>query len=223
MNKSPISLNRTAAFLSLLITPAMIYAHPDHDEETTGGSTPVPMTIQTNAQPVVETKPTVSIQVDGEFRVIRSNGIPDHQPGTFPRRGNPNTIKPQSYSLRVPLHPKPAASPVHRGGYWWGVAVNGVPFEPGTAESWNNDMRSGWRYEAGTGFLNLGLDEHNAHVQPNGSYHYHALPNGLVKTLGGDEKKMLLVAWSADGFPVYTAQAHASPKDANSPLRKMKS
>ena len=216
-------MNRTAAFLSLLMTPAMISAHPDHDEETTGGRTSAPMTIQTNAQPVVETKPTVSIQVDGEFRVIRSNGIPDHQPGTFPRRGNPNTIKPQSYSLRVPLHPKPAASPVHRGGYWWGVAVNGVPFEPGTAESWNNDMRSGWRYEAGTGFLNLGLDEHNAHVQPNGSYHYHALPNGLVKTLGGDEKKMLLVAWSADGFPVYTAQAHASPKDANSPLRKMKS
>jgi hypothetical protein len=84
-------------------------------------------------------------------------------------------------------------------------------------------MRSGWRYEAATGFLNLGLDEHNAHVQPNGSYHYHALPNGLVKMLGGDDTKMLLVAWSADGFPVYTAQAYSAANDPKSPLRKMKS
>ena len=197
-----------------------VLAHPDHDETTSPAEHEL-LLIQTATAPASNS--SVSIATEGEFRVIKSNGIPDHTPGDFPRRGNPNVIKPQSYSFRMPLKPKAAAEPIHRGGFWWGVAINGVPFEPGTGESWNNDMRSGWRYEAATGFLNLGLDEHNAHVQPNGAYHYHALPTGIVKEHGGDEKNMLLVAWSADGFPVYTAQAYSDPKDAKSPLKKMKS
>ena len=164
----------------------------------------------------------VSVTTDGEYRVIKSNGWPDHAPGAFPRRGNPNTPTAQSYTFRVPLKPKLAETPERRPGWWWGVALNGVPFEPGTGETWNNDPQSGWRYEAATGFLNLGLDEHNAHVQPNGSYHYHALPTGLVERLGGEGKKMLLVGWAADGFPIYTSWAHADAKDAKSALRRMK-
>src|ERR1043166_1205759 len=129
----------------------------------------------------------VSITTEGDYRIIKSNGWPDHAPGAFPRRGNPNTASPQDYTFRVPLKPKVAESPESRSNGWiFAVAVNGVPFEPGTAEFWNNDRRSGWRYEANTGFLNLGLDEHHAHVQPNGAYHYHAAPTGLVERLGGD-------------------------------------
>ena len=164
----------------------------------------------------------VRITVDGEYRVMDSNGWPDHAPGAFPRRGNPNTPSPQSYHFRMPLKPMTAETPVRRGMYWWGVALNGVPFEPGTAETWNNNPQSGWRYEAATGFLDLGLDQHNAHVQPTGAYHYHALPVGLVEKLGGDGKRMLQVGWAADGFPVYTSYAYADPKDAKSALRKMK-
>lgn len=166
---------------------------------------------------------SVTITVEGDYRVIRSNGWPDHAPGAFPRRGNPNTATPQSYTFRVPLKPQIAAEPSWRGGWFFAVALNGVPFEPGTGETWNNDPRSGWRYEAKTGFLDLGLDEHNAHVQPNGAYHYHALPTGLVERLGGAGKKMLLIGWAADGFPLYTATGHRDAKDAKSPLRKMKS
>ncbi len=211
-------------FLKLLTTSlaltSLAYAHPDHTDTTGTEQTHDLHLVQLGQTPL---SGKVTLTTEGEFVKIESNGIPDHKPGEFPRRGNPNAIKPQSYSFRVPLHPQEATAPIQRGGYWWGVAINGVPFEPGTGESWNNDMRSGWRYEAATGFLNLGLDEHNAHVQPNGAYHYHALPTGLVKEKGGDDKNMLLVAWSADGFPVYTAQAHTDPKDAKSPLRKMKS
>jgi len=222
--KTPPSFTSGSLWILLfLLLAGAAVAHPRHDGESAGSVGPQLVSTTSATTPDASTKASVSIVVDGLFRIIRSNGLPDHQPGTFPRRGNPNSIKPQSYQLRVPLHPRESKTPVQRGGYWWGIAVNGVPFEPGTAESWNNDMRSGWRYEAGTGFLNLGLDEHNAHVQPNGSYHYHALPNGLVKMLGGDGTKMVLVAWSADGFPVYTAQAHSVAKDAKSPLRKMKS
>ncbi len=204
-------------------------AHPGHEEDASVANAPVFFLAQAGPPPRASASTdktvanAVSITTEGEYRVIKSNGWPDHAPGAFPRRGNPNAATAQSYSFRVPLKPKEAAAPERRGGWWWGVAVNGVPFEPGTGETWNNDPRSGWRYEAATGFLNLGLDEHNAHVQPTGAYHYHALPTGLVERLGGDGKKMLLVGWAADGFPIYTSWAPADAKDAKSALRKMKS
>lgn len=204
---------------STIFSQTIVLAHPDHTDDTDSISTElIPIKVEKSSA-----TGKVSIKIENGYRMLESNGIPDHQPGEFPRRGNPNTIQSQSYHFRIPLSPKASDTPIHRGGYWWGVAINGVPFEPGTAESWNNDMRSGWRYEAATGFLNLGLDENNAHVQPNGAYHYHAMPTGLVKKNGGDEKSMLLVAWAADGFPVYTDMAYAEAKNAKSALRKMKS
>ena len=165
----------------------------------------------------------ISIAIMGDYRVIVCNGWPDHEPGAFPRRGNPNTATVQSYRFRVPLKPVVAEKPQPGHGWWFGVALNGVPFEPGTAENWNNDPTFGWRYEAATGFLDLGLDENNAHVQPNGSYHYHARPVGLIGKRGGDAGKMLQVGWAADGHPIYTSKAHDKAHDIRSPLRDMKS
>ena len=211
-------------FSAFAFLTAAALAHPGHDE--VGDAANAPAFFLAQASPPATTGAvtnSVTITTEGGFRVVKSNGWPDHAPGAFPRRGNPNTASAQRYSFRVPLKPTVAATSVQRGGWWWGVALNGVPFEPGTAETWNNDPRSGWRYEAATGFLNLGLDEHNAHVQPTGAYHYHALPTGLVARLGGDGKKMLHIGWAADGFPIYTGWATADAKDATSALRKMKS
>jgi len=101
------------------------------------------------------------------------------------------------------------------------VALNGIPFEPGTAEFWHGQRE--WNYEAKSGFINLGLDQNNAHVQPTGAYHYHGLPTGLIDRLGGDGKRMLLVGYAADGFPIYTSWGHSGAMDASSPLKKMKS
>ncbi len=164
-----------------------------------------PRSNRPGGDPNAKRENSVSITTEGDFRIIKSNGWPDHLPGAFPRRGNPNTASPQEYSFRVSLKPRPAPEPAHRGGWFFAVGVNGVPFEPGTAETWNNDRASGWRYEAYTGFLDLGLDEHNAHVQPTGAYHYHAMPVGLVQKLGGDDGKMLFIGWAADGYELFTA------------------
>jgi len=230
---SPLRRKNFIALIAFAAMSAIAIAHPSHIEDASLGTAPAfflaqagPATGRTPraASPADgAVKNEVSITIEGDYRLIKSNGWPDHAPGAFPRRGNPNTATPQSYTFRVPLKPDVAVTPTFGGGWWWGVALNGVPFEPGTGETWNNDPRSGWRYEAATGFLNLGLDEHNAHVQPTGAYHYHALPTGLVARLGGDGKKMLLIGWAADGFPLYTSQAHANARDAKSALRKMKS
>ncbi len=161
---------------------------------------------------------SVTITIEGDERVIRANGIPDHQPGAFPRKGNPNRISPQSHNFRVTTKPQAGAQPVSAQRGWFGVALNGVPFEAGTAEFWSQE----WRYEAIGGTMNLGLDEHLAHVQPTGAYHYHGLPAGLVAARGGDDKTMLLIGWAADGFPIYTSRAHADAKDATSALKPMR-
>ena len=219
-----------ASGAALLALTAVAMAHPDDDEDAAPSHQPAfflaqagpPQRGQAAAPTAAKVENVVSITTEGDFRVIKSNGWPDHVPGAFPRRGNPNVATEQSYSFRVPLKPRMAETPERRGGWWWGVALNGVPFEPGTAETWNNDRQSGWRYEAATGFLNLGLDEHHAHVQPAGAYHYHGLPVGLVERLGGDGSKMLQVGWAADGFPIYTSRAYSEARDAKSALRPMK-
>ena len=228
MKTRPHFLTCGAALLALVASAS---AHPGHEDDSRSTDAPAFFIAQAEVAPrrpaataaAAKVENSVTFTIDGEFRVIKANGWPDHAPGTFPRRGNPNVPTAQNYTFRVPLKPKAGESPQRRGGWWWGVALNGVPFEPGTGETWNNEPQSGWRYEAATGFLNLGLDEHNAHVQPNGSYHYHALPVGLVERLGGDGKKMLQIGWAADGFPVYTSFAYADAKDTKSDLRKIKS
>lgn len=168
-------------------------------------------------------KSEVEITEKGFVREIKVNGIPDHEVGRFPNRGNPNSITQRSQSFRVPIEPKQNDQPTAAGMMNFGVAVNGVPFDPGAAEFYLGDRRSGWQYEALAGAVPLGLDENYAHVQPGGNYHYHGIPTGLLKKLGADEKKHSpLIGWAADGFPIYALYGYEDPKDAKSKIVKLK-
>ncbi|QDT77257.1 YHYH protein [Gimesia maris] len=164
----------------------------------------------------------VKLIVKGNYRYIYSNGIPDHQAGQFPNRNNPNSIRPQHYEYRVPVEPKVSRNSTPCQHSIFGIAVNGVVFDPGTAEYWNRDFRSGWNYEALSGKINLGLDQSNAHVQPTGAYHYHGLPHGLISKQG-KTNEMTLIGVAADGFPIYSQYGYTDADDATSKLRKMKS
>lgn len=164
----------------------------------------------------------VRIDVRGEFRYIESNGIPNHEYGQFPNRHNPNTISAQRHRLRVPVSPTSAAKVTRLFLGPFGIAVNGVPFDPGAAEFWDRNPNSGWQYEALSGKIDLGMDANNAHVQPTGAYHYHGLPLGLIKVLGGGEK-MLLLGYAADGFPIYSQNAYAEAQNEKSDIQKMRS
>ena len=176
----------------------------------------------------------VTITVKGDKRIIESNGIPDHKVAKYPAKGNPNTISEQKYRFEVPANPKPATGKAGRGGSAWGVALNGVVFDPGTAEVYNDGDRSNpWHYEAlmsntvmGTTpkiKVGLGLDESHAHVQPNGAYHYHGIPTLLFNRLSGGEKKMTQVGWAADGYPVYAIYGYTKADDDKSPIKPLKS
>jgi hypothetical protein len=163
-------------------------------------------------------------------RALASNGIPDHAPGTFPSKGNPNTIRAQTISTSMPL--APAQKGTNTNAQIFGYALNGVKYEPGTAGtctvtgadvSCNLANGTGtWRIEAlGQSSFDFGVDAHNAHVQPNGEYHYHGLPVGMIARLAKGES-MTLVGFAMDGFPIYATYGYAVATDATAKLVELR-
>lgn len=142
----------------------------------------------------------VTIYTDGQYRYFESNSIPNHDTGTFPNPGNPNTISEQDLSFKVTLNPVYIGSmtPVQQPG----IALNGIVMEPGTAE-----REGDYNIEALQDTYNLGLDDSNAHVQPNGQYHYHGVPEGYLETVATDED-LVHVGYAADGFKMYHSLSH---------------
>lgn len=160
---------------------------------------------------------TVRFTCTATERLMTSNGLPDHEPGKFPNAHNPNTIRAQDVSATTTLTPAAAASSsqVKEPGY----LHNGVKLDPATAESYQN--AGVWRIEAIQPYLNLGLDDSHAHVQPNGAYHYHGMPVGYMDRLGKGEA-MTFVGFATDGFPIYARYGHENASDATSAVRAMK-
>lgn len=206
------------AMLALTCAIAPALAHPDHSAtQKNPGVTLVP------SDQAAPGENKVTITVEGDRRIIVSNGLPDHRTGRFPNRDNPNSIRAQNYRFTVPLHPQPAPQPVRLVRQPFGIAVNGVLFDPGTAEYWQDDRQSGWHYDAMGGAFSLGLDADHAHVQPNGAYHYHGIPTALLARLSGGKKQLTLIGWAADGFPIYAQWGHRDPRDAKSEVVALRS
>ncbi len=163
-------------------------------------------------------------------RELTANGIPDHAVGTFPNENNPNTITEQSVSASYTLAPTETTSSTELGGPAGviGYVLNGVKMDPGTGGTCDDsgstcDLGSNvgsWRIEAlGQTSFNFGEDENNAHVQPDGQYHYHGLPEGFIAKQGGNSSTMTLIGWAADGFPIYARYGYSTADDATSPLK----
>ncbi len=109
-----------------------------------------------------------------------------------------------------------------------GVALNGIAFDPGTAGTCNDagtcqqggQSVGSWSLEAlGQTFFRWGTDTNNAHVQPNGMYHYHGIPEGLVTKLSNGNNVMTLIGWAADGFPIYARYGYTVATDASSAVK----
>lgn len=161
----------------------------------------------------------VQIRIEGDWRIIESNGIPEHNTGAFPNEGNPNAISAQSYRYTVPAGPELSGQITPTTGLF-GVCINGVPLDPGAAEFFHGDRASGWQYEALSGAIALGLDESHAHVQPTGAYHYHAAPSLLLSEVGvQSDKHSPLIGWAGDGFPIYALYGW----DESDSVRQMRS
>jgi hypothetical protein len=159
---------------------------------------------------------TVAFTCSSSQRTINASGVPDHAVGAFPNTGNPNAIKAVTVNTSYSLTPALAASTTaisHKVGY----ANNGVALDPSTAESYQN--AGVWKIEAlNQSYFAFGVDSSNAHVQPDGAYHYHGMPEGLV-TKQGKGQAMTLVAFAADGFPIYARYGYTTATNASSAIK----
>ncbi len=147
----------------------------------------------------------VKITIKGDQRCISSNALPDHETGTFPNRGNPNGIRSQRVNMCVPLNPTTLGTPKFIKGTS-AIAVNGVQYRPNTAGFWDPNGRRGhsrngnknWSLDIFGARGKLGLDFNNAHVGPNGLYHYHGIAKSLTKTSGSS-----LIGYAGDGYELH--------------------
>lgn len=198
------------------LTSTVLLAHPNHHATQKTDVAPVPATEQPPG------KSEINITIEDDQRVITANGLPDHSTGRFPNGDNPNGIRAQHYRFSMPVHPVAKATPTPLVRQPFGIALNGVLFDPGTAEYWHDDHDSNWHYDAKGGAFSLGLDTNNAHVQPNGAYHYHGIPVALLEKLSGGREQMTLIGWAADGFPIYAVWGYRDATAPASPVVKLR-
>lgn len=160
-----------------------------------------------------------TMTLTAQDRCFQANGLPDHATGTFPNKGNPNGIEPQTVSVCAPLTPQRTGK-ITEVKATFGIAINGVQFRPNTAGFYDPVARRGhsrqgdksWSLDIHGAPGKLGLDFNNAHVGPGGLYHYHGIAKALTQTSGSS-----LVGYAGDGFEVHyigaTAQSGWQLKD----------
>ena len=62
-------------------------------------------------------------------------------------------------------------------------------------------MNQPWRFDPMFAANNFHVDSHNAHSQPDGSYHYHGTPNALFSNT--PEAESPVIGFAADGYPIF--------------------
>ncbi|MFN7625190.1 MAG: YHYH protein [Pirellula sp.] len=139
--------------------------------------------------------PNLQITHDDAFLILRSQGYPNHPTAIFPNSDNPNSIRVQDFTFRLPLEPKLAGKITRVPMGPIGMALNGVvffnPFEMGGMN-------------AVEGSSEVWLDACCGHPQQTGVYHYHKYP-ACVKSPFSDNGKghSPIIGFAFDGFPLY--------------------
>lgn len=171
-------------------------------------------------------------EIDGSVRYWYTNSIPDHVTGTFPNAGNPNAISAQQGEFTMCAYPLEAGFYTEliingfgsMGGcptFEFGLATNGIEFDPIAAEFFQNpnngQLNYDWNENPLSPNINLGTDMNDAHVQPTGKYHYHGKPTNFIDGLGiTSSQHSPIIGWAADGFPMYYKYVYADAMDGNS-------
>ena len=137
----------------------------------------------------------VRLRHEPGYLVVESQGYPNHPTALFPNSGNPNAIRVQEFTFRLPLEPRRAEEITRLPMGPIGMALNGVvffnPFEQGGMN-------------AVEGYAEVWLDSCCGHPQQTGVYHYHKYPTCVKSPFPDDgHAHSPVIGFSFDGFPVH--------------------
>ena len=171
---------------------------------------------------------SVCIATDGAVRSVYTNALPDHETGAFPNPGNPNTIRAQRITLTMCAQPRLSDTKTYldKGSgvcpFWvFGVAINGLEFDPIANEFFRNTS---------TGQLNRDVEPERSFTkrEPRIGHERRSRSTQWQVPLSRRSVKFIeqlgitstqhspIVAYAADGFPVYYRYVYASDAKARS-------
>ena len=162
-------------------------------------------------------KGEIQISVKEDKCIFTVNAIPNH---SFGEGGNfAHDVTAQNTTYEITTSPTKASTPTTN--IWKGSVIfrNGVKVDLLAAacygegrDSLGNEMigcgpdllEHPWRYDPMSPLNEFGTDTHNAHVQPDGMYHYHGNPMAMFQSdCTTVSSASPLIGFAADGFPVY--------------------
>lgn len=152
---------------------------------------------------------SLEITVSGNTCSITSNAVPNHNFGIA--RGFPNAFSEQDQRYTITATPEFADTPTALSlQYDNAIFLNGVKldlvaagcFGVGNGRIGCNDMSAPYRYDPMSPGAGFNTDDHNAHTQPDGAYHYHGNPMALFEQ-DNPMAPSPVIGFAADGFPIF--------------------
>ncbi|QUR69950.1 YHYH protein [Mycobacterium spongiae] len=150
----------------------------------------------------------VEVSANGSRCTIASNAVPNHDFNATGHFATPFSEQEQSYTITAT--PTAAATTTALSlQYDNAVLLNGVKvdllaagcFGVGDGNIGCFNLNTPYRYNP-MAPNTFGLDEHHAHTQPNGSYHYHGNPMALFDE-DNPAQPSPVIGFAADGFPIF--------------------
>ena len=145
----------------------------------------------------------VKVTLTDSERVMYTNSLPQWPADEFPEGNNSDVIE-QDRTYKFALKPVYVGKETQERST--GVSVQGIKFDAGTAQRARCENDIEYRVEAVQNLIPFGIDAHNAHVQNDGTYHYHNIP---VSEIEGDELQH--VGFALDGFLIYYSPKNEYP------------
>ncbi|MEW6982155.1 YHYH protein [Colwelliaceae bacterium 6471] len=161
----------------------------------------------------------ITISTANEQCIFAVNEIPNHDFNDSSAAFASN-VSEQSGQYQLPIFPVMATSVTELSlGTTNAILLNGVVIDLLAAACYDvgnepigqekigcgeDEIDNPWRYDPMSPLNNFGTDIHNAHVQPDGTYHYHGNPMSLFEVdCDITAEESAVIGFAADGYPIY--------------------
>lgn len=190
-------------------------------------------TMSCSADSETESEICLTILESDDLRNIVSNQYPNHETGRFPNADVTATsnevdidLTPTNTGQVILVYNETSGpTPSNQTFYKFGVASNGLGYNPMGLKPWTNPDTGEENWEWQAAVINEGdtdLDEYGGHVTSQGMYHYHGDIIGLAADEDGS-RHSLLYGWAADGFPIYYKYGYSTSDNPGSGVKELKS